>query len=128
MLSATTKYALKTLSYLKFQDQQEFVSVDELAKELAVPRQYLAKVMKLLANKGFVQSRKGPNGGVRLPPGKRPKKTLWDLCKALDDPAANELCFLERKGCDAKHSCIFHKRWDKLRSQIRQFFATIPLN
>ena len=128
MLSSTTKYALKTIAHLREEKCDSFVSVDDLAREIGAPRQYLAKVMKTLAAKGFVVSKKGPNGGIKLPKAKKPKRTLWDLCKALEDPAVNESCFLERRGCDARHSCIFHKRWDKLRSQLRQFLSSIPLN
>lgn len=128
MLSSTTKYALKTLSHLKQCRHKNYTSVDDLASELKIPRQYLAKIMKTLAVKGFAQSKKGPNGGIRLPFTKKEKKTLLDLCVALDDPVSNQLCFLDRKGCDAKHSCIFHARWGKLRNQIRLFLSSIQVS
>ncbi len=126
MLSSTTKYALKALAFLRQSKSKNFVSVDELAEKLDIPRQYLAKIMKTLAIKGVVISKKGPHGGIKLKDDKR-KRTLLDLCILLDDPVSKELCFLGRRGCDAKNKCIFHDRWFRLRTQIRQFLSTIKI-
>jgi Rrf2 family iron-sulfur cluster assembly transcriptional regulator len=122
MLNATTKHALKALAFLAKQDREEFIPIEKIAKATSLPREYLAKVIKVLAREGVVESRKGPRGGIRLQP--PPKSfSVLDVCLAMKDPIVIESCFIGRKRCGVQGRCAFHTDWSEMRAAIREFLA-----
>ena len=64
MFKLQTDYALRTLIYLAHVDAQ--ASVQEIASAYGISRDHLFKVVQQLVRLGFVVSRPGRNGGVRL--------------------------------------------------------------
>ena len=63
-LKTQTDYALRTLIYLAYQDQQ--TPVDEIAKAYQISKDHLVKVVQMLVRLGYVASRSGRNGGMKL--------------------------------------------------------------
>src|SRR5580765_7397904 len=63
-LKMQTDYALRTLLYLAHRGEQ--APVEEIAKAYAISKEHLFKVVQHLVRFGYVQSRTGRNGGVRL--------------------------------------------------------------
>jgi Rrf2 family nitric oxide-sensitive transcriptional repressor len=63
-LRLQTDYALRVLLYLAHSGRQ--TSVEELAKAYHVSKDHLFKVVQLLSRLGYIQSKAGRNGGVRL--------------------------------------------------------------
>ncbi len=122
MLSASSKYALRALLCLaKYQDNSEtFMRVDVLSEEAGVPAPYLSKIIKILARKDIVETRRGLTGGVRLGANKK-KITFFDICEALDEPIINEECLLSKKACNANAPCPLHHEWKKNREGIYKF-------
>jgi Rrf2 family protein len=66
MISLSTKYAIRALIELTKLEKDQLIQVQELSERIQIPQPYLAKVVKSLAQKGFVFSRRGIHGGVRL--------------------------------------------------------------
>lgn len=64
-LLASTDIALRTLMRLAHSPGNH-INSDELARELAVSRNHLQKVVQTLTDGGFVETLRGPKGGVRL--------------------------------------------------------------
>jgi Rrf2 family nitric oxide-sensitive transcriptional repressor len=64
MFKLQTDYALRTLIYLAHADGQ--ASVQEVATAYGISRDHLFKVVQQLVRLGFVVSRPGRNGGIRL--------------------------------------------------------------
>ena len=64
MLKLQTDYALRTLIYLAHLDGQ--ASVQEIASAYDISRDHLFKVVQQLVRLGYVVTRPGRNGGVRL--------------------------------------------------------------
>ena len=119
MLSTSTKYALCALRCLAEQHSGEYVSIELISKEAQVPRPYLAKLIKGLAKKKIVITKKGLNGGVMFRP--KGKLTFYDVCGALDDPIVNQSCLLSKGPCGGKSPCQFHRDWGKVREKMIGF-------
>lgn len=119
MLSLSTKYALKALMCLAKNSSDDFVQVVDLSVEADVPGPYLSKIMKQLAIKGIVESRRGKNGGVRYP--EKANHTFYDVCIALEDPIVTPGCFLSKSQCNSSTPCRAHSNWTKLRKEITKF-------
>src|SRR5437764_1369458 len=63
-LKTQTDYALRTLIYLAYRDGQ--TPVEEVTKAYQISKDHLVKVVQLLVRLGYVQSRSGRNGGMKL--------------------------------------------------------------
>ena len=66
ILSQTAVYALKAVMYLAEVERGVPIRVDQMAKELDVPRNYLSKILHALARTGLLGSTRGPKGGFQL--------------------------------------------------------------
>lgn len=117
MLAVPTKYALKALIALGKSDPDEFIQVKALSKKAKVPGPFLAKIIKLLARKGILETKKGARGGARFAPRREPY-SFYEVCKALGDPAVTQACFMSRKPCNAKDPCPMHKYWSALQQDL----------
>lgn len=120
MLSLSSKYALRALRVLAEEDPEKFFRVEFLARKCGAPGPYLSKVMKTLARRNIVESRRGLTGGVRL---KRSKKPLsfYDVCEALEDPIVHQRCILSRGACSGDAPCSMHYEWQKAKGRLISF-------
>lgn len=64
-LTLFTDYGLRTLMRLAGAPGRSFTT-DEIAAEFAISRNHLVKVVRALAEAGFVETRRGAAGGFRL--------------------------------------------------------------
>ena len=82
LLSRKSDYALLILSYLY--REQSGGSAREIASRFGLSRGFVANILKVLCNKGFVTSQRGVNGGYLV---HRPAEEirLTDLMDSLDD-------------------------------------------
>ena len=60
-----TDYAIRCLYFLSGK-KDAVVMVDEIAREMRIPKTFLAKILQRLAKAGFVQSYVGVKGGFIL--------------------------------------------------------------
>ncbi len=84
MFSEKNRYVLKLMTYLAALDGTEYRTVRQLAEETDLPKPYLSKIVRELANKGYLETRKGPEGGARL----REDPSSVRLDELLDDMGA----------------------------------------
>ena len=118
MLSTPSKYALRALMWLGTKSQTEFYSVRAIARGAKVPEPYLSKLMKKLAARKIVETKKGVGGGVRL---KKDKVTFFEVCKVLGDPVISEYCMLSNKKCNKGKPCHMHSVWSREQNRIHSF-------
>lgn len=127
MLSLTSKYTINALRYLAKAPKGNYINVQEISKAVKIPSAYLSKLIKILVKKKILESKRGALGGVRFSLNGR-KLTYYDICKKLDDPIVNELCFLTKKGCNLKETCTVHEKWSSLRIKIHEFLKSTTFN
>ncbi|WKZ57405.1 MAG: Rrf2 family transcriptional regulator [Bdellovibrionota bacterium] len=123
MLALSTKYAIRALRCLADSPAELYVPVTEISKSSGVPGPYLSKILKLLARKKIIESRRGAKGGVRLP-AQRDHLTFHQLCQVMNDPILQSRCILSKKGCNAQQHCAMHFAWSALRERITQFLQS----
>lgn len=108
-LTAFTDYGLRALMRLAGAPERTF-STDEIAREFAISRHHLTKVVRDLAAAGFVATRKGAGGGLRLA---RPAETitLGDVVRSLEARQALVECFRADGGaCTLEPRCRLKAR------------------
>ncbi len=78
-------YAFVVLVFLAGRGPSRLISCDEMATRLAIPYDFLAKILQKLARAGLVNSKQGPRGGYYL--AREPGAiTFSDVFRAIDDP------------------------------------------
>lgn len=64
LLTRATEYALLSLDVIRQSDIP--LGAEQLAKNLSIPKSFLAKILQGLAKQGILESRKGAHGGFIL--------------------------------------------------------------
>ena len=90
-LTAFTDFGLRALMRLAAEPDRTFTA-DEIAREFRISRHHLTKVMRQLADAGFVVTYRGANGGIMLA---RPAKeiTVGAVVRHLEARHAIVECF-----------------------------------
>jgi len=67
-LNRFTDYGLRVLMYLQGMtgEADELVTIEQLAKRFEIPHNHLNKIVRRLVTLGWVVSKPGRNGGIRL--------------------------------------------------------------
>lgn len=108
-LTAFTDFGLRALMRLAGEPQRVF-STNEIAVEFGISRNHLSKVVRDLADGGFVTTQRGVGGGLRLA---RPAQaiTLGQVVRALEARHAMVECFRDDGGaCVLKPRCRLRSR------------------
>ena len=123
-LSTTSKYAIKILG-LMAQNKTEKYSSKQLAKDLSIPYQYLAKVMTKLTKYNLVSSTKGKYGGFSISKDIQSIKII-DIISVFDDIDTQD-CILTSDKCNVEELCIMHEQWQKPKCAVDDFFINTTL-
>jgi Rrf2 family nitric oxide-sensitive transcriptional repressor len=108
-LTAFTDFGLRTLMRLAGAPDTSFTT-EALAREFAVSRHHLTKVVQALARAGFVVTRRGSGGGLRLA---RPASelTLGAVVRRLEAREPLVECFRNDGGsCTLAPGCALRPR------------------
>jgi Rrf2 family protein len=91
MLTRKGKYGLKALLHLAQLPPEKLAFVNDIATKNNIPKKFLDAILGELRNAGFVQSRKGKDGGYRLA---RPASEIkvGHVVRVLDGPLAPFPC------------------------------------
>ncbi len=126
MLSMACKDAIRAMIYIVKKKSDDFISINEIAKELDLSFYFLSKILQKLVKQGLLESYRGPKGGVRL--AKKPKDIkLLDIIEAIDGNAFFTECVLGFKECSDSEPCAIHSKWAKEREKIHKLFANTTL-
>lgn len=96
-LSRFTDYSLRILIYLGLQ-QDRLVTIRCISEAYGVSRNHLMKVVSLLSHMGYLKTRRGPGGGIRLA---RPPEqiNLANVILDMEEDLVMVECFDEEGKC-----------------------------
>ncbi len=114
-------YALKAVLDLALHYNEDKVRINEIAKRQDIPLKYLSQILLVLKGAGYVQSRRGPQGGYWL--ARSPREiTLGEIIRLMDGPTSPIGC-VSRSGyskCNDEPFCPFVGIWAKVRDAINE--------
>ncbi len=116
MLSKTSEYSLKILSFMATEDYPQYTA-KLLYEKLDIPHSYTARIMSKLAKNGFVKSLRGRKGGFVFAKDIR-SIYLSDIISAIDGFESFDKCLLGRYQCDLENPCPMHEIWAETRKKI----------
>jgi len=126
LFSKTCEYAIQAMIYIACNKSDKPVLLQDISKDMRIPRHYLSKVLAPLAREGLIDSKKGIYGGILL--GKPPEQIkLMDIIRAIDGYQFIEKCIIGFPVCDDKNPCPLHDLWRGCRVHLIQSFRSRSL-
>ncbi|MBM4176083.1 MAG: Rrf2 family transcriptional regulator [Ignavibacteria bacterium] len=126
IFSKACEYGLQAALYLATFSNEESVPVYKIAKELKIPKEFVAKILQSLTDHKLISSKKGKFGGFSL--AKSAKKIkLIDIVEAIDGLDAFKTCVLGFPHCSSDVPCPVHETWGKLRNQAYDMLSNETL-
>jgi len=114
-------YALKTLLDLALNIEKGAVKISEIAKRQDIPLKYLEQILLLLKGAGYVNSKRGQDGGYFL--AKPAKKiTLGEIVRLTDGftspiTCVSKSCYTK---CNDEVRCPFKGTWEQVRDAVNE--------
>jgi Rrf2 family protein len=121
VLAETANHALRAAVLLAHHPNGR--SASDIARELAIPKSYLEKVLGIMARAGSVVSSRGARGGFKL--GKDASLlTLAEVIAPFDSIGERPKCLLNPHVCGAAEPCSAHALWGPVAEAMHLFFTT----
>ena len=121
-----TDYALKALLELTLNYDKGVFSIQELAEKGDIPDKFLEQVLLMLKKAGFVDSKRGVNGGYFL--AKAPDKiTIGDVIRFIEGPIEPISCVGKERyeECKDFKSCVFRDIWSQVYTATSLIIDTV---
>ncbi len=120
MLSKSAIEAVRAVAALAELPEGVFAGAAAVARKTGAPENYLGKLLRQLAARGVLASRKGLHGGFRLArdPG---AISLYDVLERIDRPERWSGCVLGRARCTDEDGCRLHRRFAGVRDMYLGF-------
>ena len=119
-VTSKADYAIHAMMFISAVNGKRLCTIDQIAESEKIPREYLAKILKELTQKGFLSSWKGVHGGYKLA---RPRNqiTFLEIVEAMQGPLALSLCNLAepaRNGAHRKGACAALPFFEDLKKKV----------
>src|ERR1700716_1410434 len=109
-ISRKIDYGLRAMIYLAGLPEGRIASLQDLSSTLHLPREFLAKILKVLAGRGIVRSARGAHGGYQLARSARDISFL-EVIEAAEGPVQLNICLDHKDRCDVSSSCTMYHVW-----------------
>lgn len=113
-----TDYAIRCVYYLAGK-KSGVTMVDEISKEMNIPKSFLAKILQKLGKGSLVKSYRGVKGGFML--SRAPEEiSLLEVIEAVQGPLAMNICALDKALCERSTACAIHPVWVEARREVEK--------
>jgi Rrf2 family protein len=117
-ITRETDYAIRCVYYLAGK-LGNVTMVDEISKEMHVPKSFLAKILQKLSKASLVKSYRGVKGGFAL--AHHPAEiNLLQVIEAIDGPVAMNKCAMDKTICSFSATCSVHPVWIEIRKEVEK--------
>jgi Rrf2 family protein len=118
-VSSKCYYAIRAIYALSEHEGPEPMKIAEIAERELIPIRFLEVILGQLKSGGFVQSRRGAEGGYRLARA-ADHLTVGEIMRYVDGPIAPVDCVSQSrpKACEFHGECHFFGFWGRVRQAI----------
>lgn len=126
-VSTKGRYALRMMLDLAEYQQDNYVSLKDIAARQNISKKYLEQIVPLLSRNGFLRTNRGNMGGYRL--AKNPENyTVGDILRATEGSLAPVSCLeYEENDCPRAGECSTLFIWSGLYKVINDYLDNITL-
>ncbi len=126
-ISRKIDYGLRAMIYLASIPSDRVAPFREIAKGMDTPEDFLAKILKTLANQGLVKSTRGARGGYRLAKPAR-EISFLDVIEAVEGPVTINICLEGKEGCHLTPSCTMQHIWKQGQARMLEVYRAATLD
>lgn len=113
-ISMKTDYGLRALTYLAQRYGQGPTQSNDIALHEVIPEPYLDQLLTTLRKAGFINSRRGPQGGHVL--ARTPDEiAVGEVVLALEGSLTPLSCMEEPMGCSQTGNCAQREMWEAVQ-------------
>jgi len=127
-VSVKCQYGLRALFELARRKDQGLVRLQDVAEAQEIPQRFLENILNQLRQGGFVDSRRGKDGGFMLL--KAPSQiTVKDVVSFIDGPIYPVECAgaTPLRKCPFQGSCVFNGLWTEARRSLENVYEGTTL-
>jgi len=126
-ISRKIDYALRAMIYLASIDAAAVVPFREIARQMLLPEDFLAKILKTLVDHGLVRSARGPHGGYALARAAETVSVL-DVIEAVEGPVAINVCLDGEDPCSKASACTMVDAWPRGQEKMLEVYRDAKLS
>jgi Rrf2 family protein len=125
ILTKDTDYAVRALILLA-KEKDNFLSAKNISETLNIPYHFLRAILQKLIQAGFVESKEGVSGGVRIV--KSPAKIrIMDLIKVFQGDFELSDCMFRQKICPDRKTCVLREEIKRIENMVGKEFEKLTI-
>jgi Rrf2 family protein len=125
-VSRKIDYGLRAMIYLASISPDAVVPFREIARQMMVPEDFLAKILKTLVDEDLVKSTRGPHGGYAL--GKPAADiSFLEVIEAVEGPIAINVCLDSEDPCAKAEFCTMVEVWREGQEKMLEVYRNTKL-
>ena len=109
-INKLTDYSIVILTNLVAKDENAKHTAKELSEFSGIPLPTVTRILKMLSNRGILESQRGPQGGYELTKDST-EISVAEVIEAMEGPIALTECASDDCGCAFEPSCAVGKPW-----------------
>ena len=123
LLSQKCQYALRAVFEVAKRSGQGPIKIDAIANTQAIPARFLAAILNQLKHGGFVQSRRGSEGGYFLAR-TADSLSVGEIIRFVEGPVAPVACVTDTTTdtCPLRGSCVFMSMWKEAQKAMENVY------
>ena len=125
-VSRKIDYGLRAMIHLSGLPAGKIASLQDLATTLHLPREFLAKILKVLAAKGLIRSARGAHGGYQLARAAR-EISFLEVIEAVEGPVQLNVCLDYKDRCDVSAGCTMYHVWKVGQDRMLEVYRRTSL-
>ena len=126
-ISRKIDYGLRAMIYLASIPSEAVVPFREIARQMMVPEDFLAKILKTLVDEQLVRSTRGPHGGYTL--GKPASEiSFLEVIEAVEGPIAINVCLDGEDPCSKASACTMVSVWREGQEKMLDVYRQARLS
>ncbi len=126
-ISRKIDYGLRAMIYLASIPSDSVIPFREIARQMDVPEDFLAKILKTLVDQGLVRSTRGPHGGYALARSAADVSFL-DVIEAVEGPVALNVCLDGEDACGHSTACTMVQVWKQGQERMLDVYRQAKLS
>jgi Rrf2 family transcriptional regulator, cysteine metabolism repressor len=125
MVSQKCQYAIRATFELAKRQGQGPVKISEIAEAQSIPVRFLEVILNQLRQGGFVQSRRGADGGYYLIR-QADKLSVGDIIRFVEGPMVPVACLTDKGAdkCSLHGNCVFIPMWKRVAKAASDVYDT----
>ena len=125
-LNRKIEYSLMALQYIRSKPEGALTTAKEVSERFQAPFDATARVMQLMASRGWLRSEQGASGGYKLSVNLS-AQTMLDLIELIEGAPSIAKCLKDNEGCEI-HSCNIKTPIHTLNRELSGFYKSLKLN